>query len=124
MEIKSVKLDVDVKFTALDKRTGKVFVKKFREQGRHHFRIRIFLEGPDIENIEKVVYTLHPTFPKPSREITSGPPFELVIWAWGMFNLHVEIYDRTGSIDERNVFLDFFSDINAAKAKGLIYWQK
>jgi hypothetical protein len=46
-----------------------------------------------LDNIEKVVYHLHPTFPNPDREVTDRKRrFELKTRAWGEFNLSADVY--------------------------------
>ena len=120
--IKKINLNVDVKFSAFHEKTGRVLVKQIHKGGRQHFRVRLYIEGSDLEKVERVIYTLHPTFREPRREITAGPNFELVIWTWGLFNVGVEIYDKTEAVDERVVLLDYSQDIEAAKAQNLLFW--
>lgn len=124
MNMKTVKLNVNIRFTAFEETSNRVLVKKFRSDGKPHFRVRIFLEGPDVDKIEKVVYLLHPTFPRPRREVTSGPNFELLIWTWGTFKLPVEIYDKESRVDQREIDFDYSGDIQNAKAKNLLFWTK
>jgi hypothetical protein len=46
-----------------------------------------------LDNVKKVVYHLHPTFPNPDREITDRKRrFELKTRAWGEFNLSADVY--------------------------------
>jgi|GEM_PF-1568566 len=46
-----------------------------------------------LDNVEKVVYHLHPTFPNPDRETTDRKRrFELKTRAWGEFNLSADVY--------------------------------
>ncbi|MCK4820610.1 hypothetical protein KA005_32900 [bacterium] len=122
--MRTVDLDVKVEFSAFDEKTGRVLVKQLRKEGKQHFKVRIFLRGPDLHKVKKVIYTLHPTFPRPRREVRTGPHFELVIWTWGIFNLSVDIYDKGGNVDHREIFLDYSQDINNAKAKNLLFWAK
>ena len=120
MEMMTTNLGVAVRYSAFDPESGNVLVKKLRAQGREHFKVRIFLEGPDCGSVERVVYTLHPTFPRPRREVTRGPDFELEIWTWGIFTLHVEIYDREGRVDKRVVDLDYAPQIMQAQTDDLL----
>ena len=121
--MKTIKLDVDVRFSAYHERTGKVLVRQIHKGGRQHFRVRIYIEGADMDKVERVVYTLHPTFPEPRREVLN-PPFQLVIWTWGLFDVDVEIYDREGALDQRTVSLDYSDDIREAQEKNLLFWSK
>jgi transcription initiation factor IIF auxiliary subunit len=124
MELKKTRLDLDIRYTAFDEKERKVLVKRFESKGKLYFRVRIFLEGPDLKKIDKVIYTLHPTFPKPRREISNGRNFELTIWTWGFFNLSVEIFSKDGGLDEREIHLDYSNDIQIAKTKNLLFWDK
>ena len=67
-----------------------------KRQGRPYFKIKVRLEADDqdlLNNVLKVVYHLHPTFPNPDREIdTLEDNFEMRIKAWGQFNLSAEVY--------------------------------
>ena len=120
--MKKVSLNVEVKFSAFHEKNGKVLVKQLHKGGKQHFRVRLYLEGPDLDKVDRVVYTLHPTFREPRREITTRPDFKLVIWTWGLFNIEVEIYDNTGAVDERTLYLDYSHDITTAQAQNLVFW--
>ena len=120
--MKKVSLNVEVKFSAFHEKNGKVLVKQLHKGGKQHFRVRLYLEGPDLDKVDRVVYTLHPTFREPRREITTRPDFKLVIWTWGLFNIEVEIYDNIGAVDERTLYLDYSQDITTAQAQNLVFW--
>ena len=46
-----------------------------------------------LKNVERVVYYLHPTFPRPTREVKDrNNHFELITRAWGEFNLSADVY--------------------------------
>ena len=122
MTSSTTNLNVEVKFTAFDDKRERVLVKKLNEAGRQHFRVRIFLEGPDIDQVDRVVYTLHPTFPNPRREISTRPRFELIIWTWGIFSLDVEIYAKSGQVDHRAVMLDYSAEIETARRNNQLFW--
>ena len=47
--------------------------------------------------IEKVVFALHPSFPKPTRVVTS-PPFEVVESGWGEFIVGVQIFFKDPTV--------------------------
>ena len=44
----------------------------------------------DLSFIEKVVFALHPSFPRPTRVVTS-PPFEVIESGWGEFVIGVQV---------------------------------
>ena len=61
------------------------------------FKIRVFISGTpdDLDQIQEVYYKLHPTFPNPMRVASNRDNnFELVTWAWGEFNMDVEIITK------------------------------
>jgi transcription initiation factor IIF auxiliary subunit len=122
MEIPTIKLNVDVRFSAFDSEEQKVCVKKFSPKGKPQFRVRIFLEGPDVDKVRKVVYHLHPTFPDPIRKIYDRPNFELEIWTWGTFELPVDIYDNQGGVDRRVIDFDYSADIQKAQSDKSLHW--
>jgi len=72
---------------------------KSLDKGQYdYYRLKIFLEGEDdgdLERVTKVVYHLHPTFYNPDRTVTDRDSnFELSTSAWGMFNLTADVYTR------------------------------
>jgi len=73
-----------------------------KRKGRPYYEIKVWLESdkPELINqVSKVVYHLHPTFPKPVREInTPDNNFELTTYAWGQFNLSADIYFNNGDM--------------------------
>jgi hypothetical protein len=58
--------------------------------------IRVILDADSddsLDKVERVVYHLHPTFPKPDREVADRKNrFELRTRAWGEFNLSADVY--------------------------------
>jgi hypothetical protein len=63
---------------------------------RRVIHIIVGADSPEILNeVERVVYHLHPTFPDPDREVTDRHNnFELTLAAWGEFNLWADVYFR------------------------------
>lgn len=67
---------------------------KTGEDGRPRYRIFVRLDGSDeaIKSVEKVIYTLHPTFRNPVREvIDSRNNFELRTNGWGEFEIKAAV---------------------------------
>lgn len=64
--------------------------------GRQYYRVRVQLAAATnniLDNVERVVYHLHPTFPNPDREVSSrANNFELTLQAWGQFTLRADVY--------------------------------
>ncbi|MFE7528955.1 protein kinase [Kitasatospora sp. NPDC057542] len=62
--------------------------------GPYH-RVRVYLDGTasDLDQVTKVIYHLHPTFPEPHRVITDrSTNFALEMSAWGRFTLTADIF--------------------------------
>jgi len=68
--------------------------------GQPYYRLRIAVEADEpeiLDDVEKVIYHLHPTFRDPDRTATdrrSG--FEIGTAGWGDFNMTAEIFFRGG----------------------------
>jgi hypothetical protein len=64
--------------------------------GRPYYLVRVQLAAAAsnlLDNVERVVYHLHPTFANPEREVTSrANQFELTLQAWGQFTLRADVY--------------------------------
>jgi hypothetical protein len=58
--------------------------------------VQVILDGDSesiLDNVEKVIYHLHPTFENPDREVANRKKrFELKTRAWGEFNLTADVY--------------------------------
>lgn len=72
----------------------------FRYQGDDRWKWWVWIDGPETEldGVEKVVYTLHPTFPNPVRTVTDRrSKFRLEAVGWGVFRIHAQAHFRNGS---------------------------
>jgi transcription initiation factor IIF auxiliary subunit len=59
----------------------------------------IALDGPpeELDRVQYVVYTLHPTFPSPVRRVTDrSTHFRLDAKGWGTFTVYVEVSFKDG----------------------------
>jgi hypothetical protein len=69
--------------------------------GLQYYRLRIALDAdePDLlDDVEKVLYHLHPTFRDPDREVADRhTSFEIRTAAWGEFNMTCEIFFHDGN---------------------------
>lgn len=71
------------------------------ENGKTLYKVWIYLVGDDLPYVENVVYKLHPTFANRVRKVQrtpSNPNCQLVIWTWGIFEVGVEINDKSGNV--------------------------
>ena len=68
--------------------------------GLQYYRLRIALDADEpelLDDVEKVIYHLHPTFKDPDRTVTDRRSnFEIGTAAWGEFNMTAEIFFRSG----------------------------
>lgn len=84
-------------------------------------RNRIFLVGSDLNKIEQVKYTLHPSFSNPvavSKDPTND--FEVWIWSWGGFPIKATITTKTGQTFEREFEFSFKGKFEDAQQKGIL----
>lgn len=76
--------------------------KKAAEQVSH--RWTLFVRGPNDEDlsvfVSKIIFSLHPSFAAPVREIVE-PPFEVTEVGWGEFEAGIRIFFKDG--DEKPV---------------------
>ena len=64
------------------------------------YKVWLYLDGPSLPFVERVTYTLHPTFPQPVRTVprtVSNPRCGLVIWTWGTFTVKALVEDKQGN---------------------------
>ena len=76
---------------------------------RDYYDWRIFVDEPDdrLREIESVEYTLHPTFPEPTRISTDQETkFALEASGWGEFNIIVTIRYIDGRRETTQYWLD------------------
>ncbi len=71
------------------------------DQGSYaYFRLRISLDADEpgmLDDVERVMYHLHPTFKDPDRTATDRRTnFEIQTAAWGEFNMTAEVFFRGG----------------------------
>lgn len=59
----------------------------------------VWLEGPDVEQVDKVVWQLHPSFPEPEREEADPKTnFRLATAGWGTFPVRAKVFMKDGSV--------------------------
>lgn len=71
--------------------------------GNDSWRWSVWMEGPgeDLDTIEAVVYTLHPTFSPPVITVsTRSNKFRLDTQGWGTFTIYVTVKFKDGTIME------------------------
>lgn len=85
----------------ISERISGVSGRRFREGGRLHRNVRIYLEARDsgLDNIDHVEYELHPTFRQRIRSSNNRRgKFEITIWTWGYFSIQARLFMKDGSV--------------------------
>jgi transcription initiation factor IIF auxiliary subunit len=85
-------------------------------QGNHWWRWSVWLEGTpkELNAVDHVVYTLHPTFPNPVRRMENRRQgFKLESSGWGEFEIYVQIKYKNGVIRKRKHSLKLAYPTNA-----------
>lgn len=69
--------------------------------GTERRNIQVQLDADEeafLDNVKKVIYYLHPTFPNPIREVVDRKSrFALKTRAWGEFNIYADVYFKNSS---------------------------
>ncbi len=85
------------------------------------FHVRVFLDGPrhELDLVDYIVYKLHPSFRNPIRTSTNRESnFEFLTWAWGEFEMEVEIVTKNGNIYTREHSFEFFNQVKEIINRG------
>jgi len=72
----------------------------FEYRGNDWWDWWVLLDGSKVEldQVEKVVYTLHSTFPNPVRTVSSrAESFMLKAAGWGVFRIYATVHRKEGS---------------------------
>jgi|SRR5215467_556280 len=67
----------------------------------HYWSWSIWLEGAEseLDSVDYVEYTLHPTFPKPVRRIHDRQTnFKLATAGWGVFRIYAKVFNKDGAV--------------------------
>lgn len=77
-------------------------------QGNDQWKWSVWLEGTDqeLDQVQSVIYTLHPTFPKPVQ-VKKDPKkkFRLDALGWGEFQIQLAIRMKTGDVRQETHWL-------------------
>jgi len=118
-------LDLIVKDTAIedDANLGRIVHVKERKTSPDLFRVKIFLSGNDLPLVNTVRYYLHPSFRSREKLVArtpSNPNCELIIWAYGMFDLEVVVEDRSGYRFKINHRLSFGNELRTGDFRKVV----
>ena len=79
-----------------------------RKDRKDFWRWEVWLDGPDdeLDKVEKVIYRLHRTFPKPVRNVQDRETkFKISSSGWGEFLLRAEVHKSDGEMIEMTHWL-------------------
>ena len=83
--------------------------KKFREGGRDHYFVRIFLKpdsSAELDEVDSVQYELHPTFRQRIQVATErATNFEIRIWSYGFFSAKAKVIKKIGQPESTEGFI-------------------
>ena len=71
----------------------------FEYQNNDYWKWWIWIEGSDndLDQIDHVVYKLHPSFPEPVRTCKDrASKFRLETAGWGVFSIHAKVVTKDG----------------------------
>lgn len=71
----------------------------FDYQGNDWWKWWVWIDGKqsDLDAIDRVIYTLHPTFPNPVREVDNrSTNFRLETAGWGVFRIFARVIKKNG----------------------------
>lgn len=89
-------------------------------KGKDWWDWSVWLEGPkkELDAINQVVYTLHPTFPTPVVPVTNRKTgFRLDSSGWGEFMIYIQIKTKDGGTKKRQHYLRFMDpELNRVKS--------
>jgi transcription initiation factor IIF auxiliary subunit len=89
---------------------GRVTYWKPSPDGREHFHIKLWLEGPDdeLDEVRLVEYKLHESFHRQIRKSEKRQErFAIKIWTWGMFKLQATVHFRDGNTKKIPYYLSY-----------------
>lgn len=72
-------------------------------EGNDYWRWSIWIDGPDAEldAVDHVMYTLHPSFPNPVRSVKDrSTKFRLETAGWGTFMIYARVVDKFGGSEK------------------------
>lgn len=71
--------------------------------GKDHWKWSVWLDGTpeELDGVDHVVYTLHPTFAEPVRSVEDrAGDFRLDASGWGEFAIHADVHHRDGRVEK------------------------
>lgn len=79
-------------------------VIRFRKGDKHPlYKVWIYLDGVRVPFVDRVTYALHSSFRDPLRTVArspSNPNCALELWTWGIFDVGVTIWEKSGERSE------------------------
>jgi transcription initiation factor IIF auxiliary subunit len=84
---------------------------------RYAYRVFVYLTGQRLVFVDKVQYTLHPSFENPIHIVSRtpiNPSCKLLLWAWGAFTVRARVFDKESDVYNLVHYLTFPSQIEKA----------
>lgn len=80
--------------------------------GKDHWKWSVWMDGTneDLDGVDYVVYTLHPTFNEPVRRVDDrATAFRLDASGWGEFSIHADVHHHDGRVETLKHWLELDS---------------
>lgn len=103
-------MSLSVNHSVIKNVDGLIKFKRFKEGGRRHFHIGIWIDGSEQElsEINFVEYELHSSFKNRIRTSQNRKNnFSVTIWTWGLFEIKVKCYKYDKSVVELTHMLSY-----------------
>ncbi len=100
----------EIKSNVIRNIDGKIKYKQFKENGRKHFHLGVWIDASEreLDEIDYVEYKLHPSFKRQTRKSKNRPnDFSVTFWTWGMFNIEVSIHFHSRETKVINYYLEY-----------------
>ena len=89
---------------------GKIKFWKPDGNSPEHYHLGVWVEASDqeLDLVERVEYTLHPSFKRPVRSSANrSNKFSITFWTWGMFMIDVVLYLHDGTTRQIQYYLSY-----------------
>jgi transcription initiation factor IIF auxiliary subunit len=73
--------------------------QNFEYKGKDWWKWSVWVDGTEqeLDQVDSVEYTLHPTFPRPVRKVSDrSSKFRLETAGWGVFTIYAKAVQRDG----------------------------
>lgn len=106
----------DAAFAPDDGDRKRIYVTRAQGGATALYRVFLYLDGPDLPFVDRVLYTLHETFEPRVREVRrtiDNGSCRLEIWTWGTFEASAEVFCKDGRHGRLSHALRWDEDLKA-----------